>query len=107
MAGLGSKRISNIAVDLGHVFTGGKMRTRFFLNRTGRWASNLFAVVATVCLIALSSSQYGQAAVIFSDGFGSSTVNQTDTNMNVTSTSTSYDPASNKGATFQSPRPAT
>ena len=74
------------------------MRTRDLLNRTGRWASKLFAGVAAGCLIALSSS-HSQASTIFSDGFGSSTVNQTDTSINVTSTSTSYDPASNKSAT--------
>src|SRR6202034_3436342 len=55
-------------------------------------------IAAAGYLVALSSLR-GHAAVVFSDGFSSSTLNQTLTSSNVTSTSTSYDAASNKGAT--------
>lgn len=73
------------------------MRTRDLLSRTDKRAGNLFVGVAAGCLVALSSS-HGQANTIFDDGFGSSSLNQTLTSSNVTSTSTSYDAASNKGA---------
>jgi hypothetical protein len=90
--------LSHIAVELVHIYTGEKMRTRDSLKRTGRRGSNVFVGVAVGSLVAFSSS-HGQAAVIFSDGFGSSTLNQTLTSSNVTSSSTSYDAASNKAAT--------
>jgi hypothetical protein len=74
-----------------------KVKTRDVSSRNGRRAGKLFAGVAAGCLVALCSS-HGQASVVFSDGFASSTLNQALTSGNVTSTSTSYDAASNKAA---------